>query len=84
VYYCSQVRRPLPLSVLLGVLLDAQILGVEMPQERLVRNILADFEAWQVRKWMEGVLQGGAGWFFMGFIVCLGRGGLVCNILADF
>lgn len=45
----TQVRRPLPLSVLLGVLLDAHILGIEMPQERLIRNILADFEGWQVR-----------------------------------
>jgi hypothetical protein len=44
-----QVRRPLPLSVLLGVLLDAQILGIEMPQERLIRSILADFEGFQVR-----------------------------------
>lgn len=48
--FCAQVRRPLPLSVLLGVLLDAHILGIEMPQERLVRTILADYEGWQVRK----------------------------------
>ena len=45
---CSQVRRPLPLAVPLSVLLDAQVLGVEMPQERLIRSILADFEGWQV------------------------------------
>jgi len=43
------VRRLLPLSVLLGVLLDAQVLGIEMPQERLIRSILAEFEGWQVR-----------------------------------
>jgi hypothetical protein len=40
--------------VLLGVLLDAQILGVEMPQERLIHNILADFEAWQVSSGVRG------------------------------
>lgn len=45
---CVQVRRPLPLAVPLSVLLDAQVLGVEMPQERLIRSILADFEGWQV------------------------------------
>lgn len=44
-----QVRRPLPLSVLLGVLLDAHILGIEMPQERVIRTLLADFDSWQVR-----------------------------------
>lgn len=53
------MRRPLPLSVLLGVLLDAQILGIEMPQERLIRTILADFEGWQVRG--EGVCWGCGG-----------------------
>jgi hypothetical protein len=31
------------------VLLDAHILGIEMPQERLIRSILADYEGWQVR-----------------------------------
>lgn len=46
---CLQVRRPLPLSVLLSVLLDAHILGIEMPQERLIRTTLADYEGWQVR-----------------------------------
>jgi hypothetical protein len=53
-----QVRRPLPESVLLGVLLDAHILGIEMPQERLIRSIQMDFERWQVRE-REGDRVGG-------------------------
>jgi hypothetical protein len=46
--HTAQVRRPLPLSVLATILLEAQILGVAMPQEGPIRHIMDEAQGWQV------------------------------------
>jgi hypothetical protein len=46
----ARLRRPLPLRLLRGLLQDALLLGVEMPEERLVASVLAEYAGWQVRK----------------------------------
>jgi hypothetical protein len=46
----ARLRRPLPLRLLRGLLQDALLLGVEMPEERLVAAVLAEYAGWQVRE----------------------------------
>jgi hypothetical protein len=45
----ARLRRPLPLRLLRGLLHDALLLGVEMPEERLVAAVLEEYAGWQVR-----------------------------------